>query len=106
MVRERLRHGLPGISVLILALVALGGIVWLFGSSVPTDERSASPGGVLTALGLLPLWVLLMKGFFMVAPNEAKVLQLFGDYAAADFEGLQDQNHGFIVTYHASSMLV
>ena len=79
MVRERLRHGLPGIPVLILALVALGGIVWLFGSSVPTRERLASPAGVLTALGLLPLWVLLMKGFFMVAPNEAKVLQLFGD---------------------------
>jgi regulator of protease activity HflC (stomatin/prohibitin superfamily) len=25
-------------------------------------------------------WVISMKGFFVIAPNEAKVLQLFGDY--------------------------
>ena len=93
MVRERLRHGLPGIPVLILALVALGGIVWLFVSSVPAPERPASSAGVLTALGLLPLWVLLMKGFFMVAPNEAKVLQLFGDYVgSAKISGLRYAN--------------
>ncbi len=29
---------------------------------------------------IVPTWVFLLKGFFMVAPNEAKVMQLFGDY--------------------------
>ena len=93
MVRERLRHGLPGIPVLIFALVALASIVWLFFSSVETQYREASVGGVLTAIALLPLWALLMKGFFMVAPNEAKVLQLFGDYAGtAKTSGLRYAN--------------
>ena len=93
MVRERLRHGLPGIPVLVFALVALGGIVWLFFSSVETRTQEASVGGVLTAVGLIPLWIFLLKGFFMVAPNEAKVLQLFGDYVGtAKVSGLRYAN--------------
>ena len=38
--------------------------------------------------------------------TESISLKLFGDYAAADFVGVQDPDHGFIVTYHASSLLV
>lgn len=34
----------------------------------------------LTLLGLLFVLIFLLAGFFMVAPNEARVLQLFGDY--------------------------
>jgi hypothetical protein len=30
---------------------------------------------------------------------------MFGDYAAADFVGLQDPNRGFIVTYHLHEAL-
>jgi regulator of protease activity HflC (stomatin/prohibitin superfamily) len=45
------------------------------------------------AVLLFPLWILLLKGFFMVAPNEAKVLQLFGDYAGtAKISGLRYAN--------------
>jgi hypothetical protein len=93
MVRERLRHGLPGIPVLMVALAALGGIVWLFLSGIETPERGASPATLLTAVGLLLLWVFLMTGFFMVSPNEAKVLQLFGDYVGtAKIPGLRYAN--------------
>ena len=96
MTRERLRHGLPGIPTLLVALLALVGIIWLFFSSVETRQSPASPIGVLTAVGLIPLWVLLMKGFFMVAPNEAKVLQLFGDYVgSAKIAGLRYANPFF-----------
>jgi regulator of protease activity HflC (stomatin/prohibitin superfamily) len=92
MVRERLRHGLPGIPVLLVAFVVLGGIVWLFVSGAP-DADEGSPGQLLTAVALVPLWVFLMKGFFMVAPNEAKVLQLFGDYVgSAKISGLRYAN--------------
>jgi regulator of protease activity HflC (stomatin/prohibitin superfamily) len=92
MIRERLRHGLPGIPVLLVAVVALGGIVWLFVSGVP-DSDEGSPGQVLTAVALVPVWILVMKGFFMVAPNEAKVLQLFGDYVgSAKISGLRYAN--------------
>jgi hypothetical protein len=93
MVRERLRHGLPGIPVLMVALAALGGIVWLFLSGIETPERGASPATLLTAVGLLLLWVFLITGFFMVSPNEAKVLQLFGDYVGtAKIPGLRYAN--------------
>ena len=32
-------------------------------------------------------------------------IQLFGDYAAGDFVGLQDQDHGFVVTYHPFAVI-
>ena len=96
MVRERLRHGLPGIPMLLVAVLALAGIVWLFLSSIETSNREASVGRVLTAVGLFPFWVFLTKGFFMVAPNEAKVLQLFGDYVGtAKIAGLRYANPFF-----------
>ena len=93
MIRERLRPGFPGIPVLVVAFAALVGIVWLFISGIETPDREAAPVTMMTAVGLLPLWVFLMTGFFMVAPNEAKVLQLFGDYVGtAKIPGLRYAN--------------
>jgi len=41
-------------------------------------------------------WIFLLKGFFMVAPNEAKVMQLFGDYVGtAKTTGLRWANPFF-----------
>lgn len=91
MIRERLRHGLPGIPFLVVALLALVGIVWLFFSGVNRGEDS--PAMALSAVALFPVWIFLMTGFFMVAPNEAKVLQLFGDYVGtAKTAGLRYAN--------------
>ena len=92
MIRERLRHGLPGIPVLILAFVALGGIAWLFWSGVAREDPVAAQ--VMTSVGLFLLWWFMVGGgFFMVAPNEAKVLQLFGDYVGtAKITGLRYAN--------------
>jgi regulator of protease activity HflC (stomatin/prohibitin superfamily) len=92
MIRERLRHGLPGIPILILAFVALGGIVWLFWSGVAREDPAAAR--LVTSVGLFLLWwFLVVGGFFMVAPNEAKVLQLFGDYVGtAKVPGLRYAN--------------
>ena len=91
MIRERLRHGLPGIPFLLVAFLALAGIVWVFLSAVGTEDPSAPR--VLTAVGLFIAWIFLMTGFFMVAPNEAQVLQLFGDYVGtAKITGLRYAN--------------
>ena len=83
MIRERLRHGIPGIPILAVAVAALLAIVWLFFSGVAPADSGDSPGSALrmvSAIVLFPVWIFLMTGFFMVSPNEAKVLQLFGDY--------------------------
>ena len=90
MIRERLRHGLPGIPILIVALLALAALAWLFFSGVGPEP---APGRLLAAVGLFMLWIFLLSGFFMVAPNEAKVLQLFGDYVGtAKTAGLRYAN--------------
>jgi regulator of protease activity HflC (stomatin/prohibitin superfamily) len=91
MIRERLRHGLPGIPFFVVMLLALAGIGWVFLSSVARPDPS--PPGVLTAIVLFLAWIFLMTGFFIVAPNEAKVLQLFGDYVGtAKVPGLRYAN--------------
>ena len=91
MIRERLRHGLPGIPFLVVALLALAGVGWVFVSGVSEPDPSAPR--ILTAVGLFIAWIFLMSGFFMVAPNEANVLQLFGDYVGtAKISGLRYAN--------------
>jgi regulator of protease activity HflC (stomatin/prohibitin superfamily) len=66
-----------------LALVVLPALVLLLGWFI---FRSASSGAVVSAvLGIIGLIVVLIcfKGFFMVHPNQAVVLQLFGAYAGS-----------------------
>ena len=76
MIRERERHGVAGIPVLLL-LIAAGGATLYF------LIQSARGGNVRLVIALAILESLigfLCAGFFMVNPNEARVLQLFGDY--------------------------
>ena len=82
MVRERSRDGLPGLPMLLLWVVAVVSTVVLFINGVGAADRGEPTafvqlGGAML-LGVMEL--LMLGGFFMVAPNEAKVLQLFGDY--------------------------
>ena len=83
MVRERVRNGVPGLPVLLGLLVLMVGTLLLFVSgarTVPDAPRVATAMMVTaTAAGVLEL--LLLLGLFVVNPNEARVLQLFGDYA-------------------------
>ena len=75
--------------MLLVAAAALAGIVGLFVSGGVDDD----PVRILTAVILFPLWFVMLKGFFMVAPNEAKVMQLFGDYVGtAKTAGLRYAN--------------
>ena len=80
MVRERVRHGIPGFAVVpfvpLVAVAAQQALLWAVRA---TDAPSV--GFVLTGIALIIIAVLLIRGFFMVAPNEAQVLQLFGSYA-------------------------
>ncbi len=96
MVRERLRHGLPGLPLLPLVLLPLVAIA-IFRAGTLAAQRGDSGAAAVyfsIALILFPLvWVFVMKGFFMVGPNEAKVLQLFGNYVGtAKLAGLRWTN--------------
>ena len=75
MIREREIKPLPGLPVLLILIATVGLAIW--GAVQAGDDRPL----LLVALILLAvLSVFLMAGLFVVNPNEAKVLQFFGDY--------------------------
>lgn len=74
MIRERERSVYPGIPVL-LALIG----VLVLGILALITFKGSPPG--IAAVIVLVLDVFCLTGLFIVNPNEAKVLQLFGDYA-------------------------
>jgi regulator of protease activity HflC (stomatin/prohibitin superfamily) len=80
MIREKELHPPAGIPVLVVLVPAMLGAIALLVTAV----RSFQPPAVILACALLVALVgLLFAGFFMVNPNEAKVLQLFGHYAGS-----------------------
>jgi hypothetical protein len=98
MVRERLRHGIPGLPMLPLVLLPLLIIpLAAFGSEASRRENDALAILLaVTAVAIVPVWLFVLKGFFMVAPNEAKVMQLFGEYVGtAKVPGLRWTNPFF-----------
>jgi len=77
MLKEREISTVSGGLILLILVAALAGILaW-----IATSIRAQNIG--LTIVGVLALVadIILMAGVFMVNPNEAKVLQLFGRYA-------------------------
>src|SRR5262245_32232499 len=92
MVRERSRDGLPGLMVLLLWLVAVVATISLLISGASARGESAVLRvGAAMLLGVAE--VVALGGFFIVAPNEAKVLQPFGDYVGpAERTGLHFVN--------------
>ena len=82
MIRERVRHGLPGLPMVAAPLLALGAAGWVFVSFVRAAQADAeNPWTMVAVFLLVALAVFLVRGFFLISPNEAQVLQLFGDYA-------------------------
>jgi len=81
--REQVKNGIPGIPVILGLLVAIAATAMFFlrGARMlpvaPSDATVFMVGAVL--LGIVE--VFLAAGLFVVAPNEARVLQLFGAYA-------------------------
>jgi len=76
MIKELRKDGLPGIGLLVLTLAGELAATTLL---VLAIVRQSVAGIVLCALAIVVLGLVLV-GFFMVAPNEGKVLQLFGAY--------------------------
>lgn len=67
--------------------------------AVFVSARAESVPGIIASVILLSIVLVLWAGFFMVHPNEAKVLQLFGSYAGtARDPGLRWANPFFAKT--------
>ena len=94
MIRERQRNGLPGLPVLFLLLVCMAATAYLFLNGAGAfDAGRPQARLIFTAIALFVLEVILLTGHFVVPPNSARVLQLFGDYVGtAKVSGLRWAN--------------
>src|SRR6187431_18360 len=89
MIRERAYNGMPGLPVLLVLILALAAFIWML---VMNAMAESAPEIVASAVGIA-LVSFLTAGLFMVNPNEAKVLQLFGEYkGTAKLQGLRWAN--------------
>jgi hypothetical protein len=97
MVRERLRDGYSGYLMLVVTLFYPAIPIGLFiAFAVSTETEQPNFFYLLGAILTAPVWFLLLKGFFTVAPNEGRVLQLFGSYVGtAKTTGLRWANPFF-----------
>jgi hypothetical protein len=79
MVREVERKVTPGIGMIAFLLVLAGADIFALARGL---QFTRTPQIVAAALGLGFL-ILLARGFFMVQPNQAQILQLFGSYVGS-----------------------
>ena len=76
MLRESDARPIPGIPVALLMLVGVPAAIWWFVQNARNDNVAMA----ILGLVLVVLILLCVPGFFTVAPNEGKVLTLFGNY--------------------------
>ena len=66
-----------------LALVVLPALTLAVGYGFVVFARADNPVGIVTSIVLFAIVLICYKGFFMVAPNQSKVLQLFCTYVGS-----------------------
>ncbi len=76
MIQEKTRTVSSGYLMLLILTVAQLG----FGYLVFLQIKAMSPGGIVAGILASIIVLILWAGLFMIHPNEAKVLQLFGKY--------------------------
>jgi hypothetical protein len=89
MIREKAFAAPSGWAAVFLLIAAAAGTVWL----LITGIRDRQAVWIISALVALAVEAVLAAGLFVVNPNEAKVLQLFGKYVGSAREpGLRFAN--------------
>lgn len=79
MIREIERKVSAGIGMLLLMLLVTAGSIYGFIRAAQAQNSLALVGLAIWFVILVILWI----GFFVVQPNQAAVLQLFGDYTGS-----------------------
>ncbi|WP_027443678.1 SPFH domain-containing protein [Erythrobacter cryptus] len=77
-----------GYAMLLVSLVLIGLAAWLFLGAVASEQAD----GLRLILALITglVGILILTGFYMINPNEAAAIQLFGEYKGTDRkEGLR-----------------
>ena len=93
--KERPIRSLPGIPVLLAVLTAAASAAWLFFDGVTGGDGVSLPRVVASGT-LVAAAVFAMAGLYMVEPNQAAVLSLFGKYVGTAKEnGLRWNNPFF-----------
>src|SRR5688572_7057058 len=84
MIRERSLSTISGWLVLPVLLVGFALAFWQFVANVNAfDEGVAGPLGFLLWVFVMLMLVLMLPGLFVVNPNEARVVTLFGRYSGS-----------------------
>ncbi len=87
--QEKIIRCLPGIPTLLLLLAAMLLVGWVFVDAIHSNDIPM----IIVALLTLTLLCLCLAGFYMVEPNQAAVLTLFGKYIGTDLSaGLRFNN--------------
>lgn len=79
MIKETTRKTASGYLALVILPLLSTGSVWMFVQAVQAENLA----GALTWVLVFLLVAVCYHGFFMVQPNQAKVLQLFGTYVGS-----------------------
>jgi len=81
-VRERTAFGAPGLPMLGLGILLVIGGIGAFATNTSRSEQGEQTSAALGVIGVLLLVVgaVLLRGLFMVAPGEARVVQFLGRY--------------------------
>ena len=84
MIRERSLNTISGWLALPALLIGFGLALWQFVANVVANEEGVgSPMGIVLWLIAMFLIILMLPGLFVVNPNEARVLTLFGRYSGS-----------------------
>ncbi|MCA1799474.1 MAG: SPFH domain-containing protein, partial [Xanthomonadaceae bacterium] len=87
--KEQSIRSMPGIPVLVALLAAIAFGLW----AIVDGGRGAEPAMIWTGIVVISVFAGLFAGFYMVEPNQAAVLTLFGKYVGTVKEqGLRYNN--------------
>jgi len=78
-IREKTRSVASGYVALVVLPLLTAGIIWMLVRSIQAESVLF----IVVNIVLLVVMLILFMGFFMVHPNQAKVLQLFGTYVGS-----------------------
>ena len=97
-IQERQRTSMDGYLMITIGLGLILGAIYLMITLIGSTIGEPSVGAVLLRVGMIILGIFSLSGIYMLQPNEAALLSLFGQYKGTDrSEGLRWANPFFAI---------